>query len=41
MKVKLPFEPSIPAQEAAIAAMDDNNHLEKTIKIYQLNKLKT
>ena len=38
MKVKLPFEPSIPAQEAAIAAMDDNNHLEKTIKINESEK---
>ena len=28
MKVKLPFEPSIPAQVAAIAALDDFKHLE-------------
>ena len=33
MKVKLPFEPSIPAQEAAMAAMDDLNHVQKTIKV--------
>jgi len=38
MKVKLPFEPSIPAQEAAIAAMDDCEHLEKTIKMNESEK---
>jgi len=32
MKVKLPFEPSIPAQEAALAAMDDEVHLNNTIQ---------
>ena len=31
MKVKLPFEPSIPAQRAAIAALDDDEHLAKTL----------
>ena len=31
MKVKLPFEPSIPAQIAAIAALDDIEHLETTL----------
>ena len=31
MKVKLPFEPSIPAQAAAIAALDDFDHLEQTL----------
>tara|TARA_B100000700_G_C14659415_1_gene675696 strand:- start:43 stop:735 length:693 start_codon:yes stop_codon:yes gene_type:complete len=31
MKVKLPFEPSIPAQIAAIAALDDMSHLEATL----------
>ena len=31
MKVKLPFEPSIPAQIAAIAALDDIEHLEATL----------
>ncbi len=33
MKVKLPFEPSIPAQEAAMAAMDDLEHVQKTIRV--------
>ena len=33
MKVKLPFEPSIPAQEAAMAAMDDLKHVQETIKV--------
>ena len=31
MKVKLPFEPSVPAQVAAIAALDDRQHLEATL----------
>ena len=31
MKVKLPFEPSMPAQYAGIAAMDDTNHINNTI----------
>jgi len=33
MKVKLPFEPSIPAQEAAYAALDDKDHITKTLEI--------
>ena len=33
MKVKLPFEPSSISQEAAIAALDDTEHLNKTIKL--------
>ena len=33
MKVKLPFEPSIPAQVAAIAALDDKEHLEKSLAV--------
>jgi len=33
LKVKLPFEPSLPAQVAGIAALDDNDYLEKTLKI--------
>ena len=33
MKVKLPFEPSIPAQEAALAALGDVDHLNRTLKI--------
>ena len=36
LKVKLPFEPSIPAQEAALSALDDINHLEETLKINTL-----
>ena len=41
MKVKLPFEPSVPAQVAAVAALDDQNHIEKTLEInvMQMNKL--
>tara|TARA_X000001036_G_C20633984_1_gene788313 strand:- start:270 stop:1361 length:1092 start_codon:yes stop_codon:yes gene_type:complete len=35
MKVKLPFEPSSISQEAAIAALDDLEHLDKTIKLNQ------
>ena len=31
MKVKLPFEPSVPAQSAAIAALQDFEHLDKTL----------
>ncbi len=33
MKVKLPFEPSLVSQEAAIAALDDLNHLNQTIEL--------
>ena len=33
MKVKLPFEPSSISQEAAIAALDDTEHLNKTIEL--------
>ena len=40
MKVKLPFEPSIPAQIAAQAALDDIKHLEKSLIENQFNKLK-
>ena len=49
MKVKLPFEPSSISQEAAIAALDDTEHLNKTIElnnqemnlmISRLNKMK-
>ena len=32
MKVKLPFEPSIPAQVAAIAALEDEHHLKLTLR---------
>ncbi|SVD79523.1 uncharacterized protein METZ01_LOCUS432377, partial [marine metagenome] len=31
LKVKLPFEPSIPAQIAALAAINDKKHLEATL----------
>ena len=33
LKVKLPFEPSIPAQIAAQGALDDAKHLENTLNI--------
>ena len=33
LKVKLPFEPSIPAQAAAIAALDDSEYLASTLAI--------
>ena len=33
LKVKLPFEPAIPAQSAAIAALDDTTYLNKALKI--------
>jgi len=35
MKVKLPFEPSIPAQAAGLAAMDDLDFLEQYIHLNQ------
>ena len=34
MKVKLPFEPSIPAQVAGIAALDDKEYLHNSIQSY-------
>jgi len=33
MKVKLPFEPSIPAQAAGLAAMEDQEFMEEYIKL--------
>ena len=33
LKVKLPFEPSMPAQSAAISALDDTKYLDKALKI--------
>ena len=33
LKVKLPFEPSIPAQEAALGAIFDVDHLYKTLEL--------
>lgn len=35
LKVKLPFEPSAPAQLAALAAMDDEEHLQLTLNTYK------
>ena len=39
MKVKLPFEPSIPAQEAAMAAINDSEHLNNTIELNNRGKI--
>ena len=39
MKVKLPFEPSIPAQEAAMAAINDSDHLNNTIDLNNRGKI--
>tara|TARA_B100000945_G_C20404243_1_gene609101 strand:- start:806 stop:1906 length:1101 start_codon:yes stop_codon:yes gene_type:complete len=36
LKVKLPFEPSWPAQIAAMAAIDDLGHIKKTIDSYKI-----
>jgi len=33
LKVKLPFEPAIPAQAAAIAALDDQEYLQSTLTL--------
>lgn len=33
MKVKLPFEPGLPAQKAAIGALKDDDFLEKTLEL--------
>ena len=40
MKVKLPFEPSIPAQAAAIAALDDVGYLNSTLKLNEEQMVK-
>ena len=40
MKVKLPFEPSSSSQVAAIAALDDSNHLDETIALNSSEMLK-
>lgn len=37
LKVKLPFEPSFPAQQAAIAALDDHEFLSMTIVVNERN----
>jgi len=36
LKVKLPFEPSIPAQEAAIGALKDNKYLKQILDFNEL-----
>jgi histidinol-phosphate aminotransferase len=36
-KIKLPFEPSLPAQKAAIAALDDDDFLKKTVELNHRN----
>ena len=33
MKVKLPFEPSTPSQEAALAALDDDEFIKKSVNL--------
>ena len=38
MKVKLPFEPSTLAQEAAIAALDDNDFMRDSIQLNTIEK---
>ena len=38
MKVKLPFEPSMLAQEAALAALDDIDFLEKSISMNKIQR---
>ncbi len=38
MKVKLPFEPSVPAQVAAVAALKDSHYLEKSLDLNQTGK---
>ena len=40
MKVKLPFEPSTLGQVAACAAIDDIDHLKKSVEINNLEKNK-
>ena len=37
-KVKAPFEPSMPAQAAGIAALDDNDFLERTVLENQIER---
>ena len=38
MKVKLPFEPSLPAQQAALSAMSDSEHIKKTLELNNSEK---
>ena len=39
LKVKLPFEPSILAQEAAIAALDDRKFIDTSISLNRIKKM--
>ena len=38
MKVKLPFEPSSVSQEAALLALEDKEHIQKSIKVNLIEK---
>ncbi len=38
-KVKLPFEPSAPAQAAALASLDDTDHLMGSLQLNQVGKV--
>ena len=40
LKVKLPFEPSIPAQAAAVIALDDHQYLDESLSINDLGMSK-
>jgi len=40
LKVKLPFEPSTPAQAAALAAMDDQEFLEQSLDIVRKGRIR-
>jgi histidinol-phosphate aminotransferase len=40
IKVKLPFEPSTPAQAAALAAIDDTDFLAESLEIVRVGKLR-
>ena len=40
MKVKLPFEPSIPGQVAALAALNDNEYLNKSSSLEEEKSIK-
>jgi len=38
MKVKLPFEPSLPAQQAALSALSDSEHIKNTLELNNSEK---
>ncbi len=40
LKVKLPFEPSSPAQAAALAAIDDQDFLEQSLDIVRIGRIR-